>query len=122
MAQGQSTKIMSMMKWIRTGKVSKKKTLCRGSHLNREGLREHLVQPRSREHESVVQRHPTRLVRHEIHLLGGCASGFRGRERDFFIDNLLVRIHFIIEMIRWIGLAPWESEFPFSGSLTSTFL
>ena len=23
-------------------------------------------------------------------------------------DNLLVRIHFIIEMIRWTGLAPWE--------------
>ena len=30
------------------------------------------------------------------------------RERDFFIDNLLVRIHFIIVMIRWTGLAPWE--------------
>jgi len=28
--------------------------------------------------------------------------------REFFIDNLLVRIHFIIVMIRWIGLAPWE--------------
>jgi len=24
------------------------------------------------------------------------------------IDNLLVRIHFIIVMIRWTGLAPWE--------------
>jgi len=43
-------------------------------------------------------------------------------ERESFIDNLLVRIHFIIEMIRWTGLAPWESEFPFPGSLTSTFL
>ena len=41
---------------------------------------------------------------------------------EFFIDNLLVRIHFIIVMIRWNGLAPWESEFPFPGSLTSTFL
>jgi len=30
------------------------------------------------------------------------------REREFFIDNLLVRIHFIIEMIRWTGLAPWS--------------
>ena len=39
-----------------------------------------------------------------------------------FIDNLLVRIHFIIVMIRWTGLAPWEFEFPFPGSLTSTFL
>jgi len=45
----------------------------------------------------------------------------RAREREFFIDNLLVRIHFMIVMIRWTGLAPWEFGFPFSGSLTSTF-
>ena len=32
--------------------------------------------------------------------------------REFFIDNLLVRIHFIIVMIRWTSLAPWEFEFP----------
>ena len=38
------------------------------------------------------------------------------------IDNLLVRIHFIIVMIRWTGLAPWEFEIPFPGSLKSTFL
>ena len=37
-------------------------------------------------------------------------------------ENLLVRIHLIIVMIRWTGLAPWEFEFPFPGSLTSTFL
>ena len=43
-------------------------------------------------------------------------------EREFFIDNLLVRIHFIIVMIRWTGLAPWEFEFIFPGSLASTFL
>jgi len=43
-------------------------------------------------------------------------------EREFFIDNLLVRIHCIIVMIRWTGLAPWEFEVPFPGSLTSTFL
>jgi len=43
-------------------------------------------------------------------------------EREFFSGNLLVRIHFIIVMIRWTGLAPWEFEFPFPGSLTSTFL
>jgi len=46
-------------------------------------------------------------------------------ERVFFIDNLLVRIHFIIVMIRWTGLAPWKFEFPFLGSIyrpTSTFL
>ena len=43
-------------------------------------------------------------------------------ERKIFIDNLLVRHHSIIVMIRWTGLAPWEFECPFSGSLTSTFL
>ena len=43
-------------------------------------------------------------------------------QREFFIENLLVRIHFIIVMIRWTGLAPWEFAFPFPGSLTSTFL
>jgi len=36
-------------------------------------------------------------------------------EREFFIDNLLVRIHFILVMIWWTGLAPWEFEFPFPG-------
>ena len=40
----------------------------------------------------------------------------------FFIDNVLVRIQLIIEMIWWTGLAPWEFEFPFPGSLASTFL
>ena len=29
-------------------------------------------------------------------------------EREFFIDNLLVRIRLIIVMIRWTDLAPWE--------------
>ena len=42
------------------------------------------------------------------------------KERELFIDNLLVRIQFIIMVIRWTGLAPWEFEFPFPGSLTST--
>jgi len=41
-----------------------------------------------------------------------------GPERELFIDNLLVRIHFIIEMIRWTGLAPLEFEFTFPGSRT----
>ena len=43
------------------------------------------------------------------------------KERKICIDDLLVRTHFIIEMIWWTGLAPWEFEFPFPGSLTSTF-
>jgi len=40
-------------------------------------------------------------------------------EREVFVDNLLVRIHFIIVMSRWTGLALWVFEFPFPGSLTS---
>ena len=40
-----------------------------------------------------------------------------GVERDFFFDDLLVRIHLIIEMIWWTGLALQESEFPFPGAL-----
>ena len=53
---------------------------------------------------------------------GTPGQGAGALEREFFIDKLLVRIHFIIVMIRWTGLAPWEFEFPFPGSLTSTFL
>ena len=34
------------------------------------------------------------------------------REGEFFLDNLLVRIHLIIVMIKWTGLAPWEFKFP----------
>ena len=34
------------------------------------------------------------------------SRGSSWRAREFFIDNLLVRIHFVIVMIRWIGLAP----------------
>ena len=45
---------------------------------------------------------------------GFCTSALefvKGRyfkEREIFIDNLLVRIDFIIVMIRWTGLAPRE--------------
>ena len=43
----------------------------------------------------------------------GCEREFtfvpkKVRERDFSIDNLLVRVHFIIVMIRWTGLSPWR--------------
>ena len=44
------------------------------------------------------------------------------REREFFLDNLLVRIHLIIVMTRWTGPVPWEFELSFPGSLASTFL
>ena len=43
--------------------------------------------------------------------------GEAGRERDFSIDNLLVRNHFILEMSRWTGLAPWEFAFLFQEAL-----
>ena len=34
-------------------------------------------------------------------------------QREFLIGNLLVRVHFIIGMIWWTGLAPCEFEFHF---------
>ena len=42
------------------------------------------------------------------------------QEREFFIDDLQVRIRFIVEMIWWTGLAPWEFESSFPGGLIST--
>ena len=39
------------------------------------------------------------------------------RDSAFFVDNLLVRIHFIIEMIWRTGLAPWEFDFCFRFTL-----
>ena len=44
------------------------------------------------------------------------------RENLSRVTEVTVRIHVIIVMIRWTGLAPWEVDFPFPGSLTSTFL
>ena len=37
---------------------------------------------------------------------------------ELFINNVLVRNHFIIVMIRWTGLAPWG--FPFTGGLMNS--
>jgi len=61
-----------------------------------------------------------RTAEEELFRQAGRMAG--DREREFFIDNPLILIHFIIVMIRWTGLASWEFEFPFPGSLTSTFL
>ena len=52
----------------------------------------------------------------------GLTAGHSVVRREFCINNLLVRIHVIITMIEWTGLAPWEFEFPFAGSLASTLL
>ena len=58
------------------------------------------------------------LPRHFLRSLGtsaSCALSARLQEceKEFFLDNLLVRIHLIFEMIKWTGLAPWEFEFSF---------
>jgi len=53
--------------------------------------------------EQWLQRHPEAGSSHTV--LTRCV---RSAEREFFIDNLLVRNHFIIVMIRWTGLALWE--------------
>jgi len=37
------------------------------------------------------------------------------------MDDLLVRIQFVVVLIRWTGLAPWDFGFPFPGSRISTF-
>ena len=42
-------------------------------------------------------------------------------ERELFIDNLLVRVHFIIVMMRWTDLTSWESEFPLNYMLSMHF-
>ena len=44
------------------------------------------------------------------------------RETEFFIDNLLVQIHLIIEMISVDRPCAMAFEFPFPGCLISTFL
>ena len=67
----------------------------------------------------------------ELQCCGACSLGFSNRlwcesgdsrEIDFFIDNLLVRIRFIIVMTQWTGLAPWKFRFSFTCGLTSAFL
>ena len=48
-----------------------------------------------------------RNITNSISLLVLCLCA---AEREFFIDDLLVRVHFIMVMIRWTGLAPWPSS------------
>ena len=45
------------------------------------------------------------MTEYAVEHLGAEGRAF-AEEREFFSDNLLVRIHFIIVMIRWTGLAP----------------
>ena len=58
---------------------------------------------------SVVRSSPHRVGVHPpTHSLSGLKT-----HREFFIDNLLVRIHFMIVMIRWTGLSLWSLNFFF---------
>ena len=43
--------------------------------------------------------------------IAGSPLAHTPEEIEVFIDNLLVRILFIIVMIRWTSLASWEFEF-----------
>ena len=52
---------------------------------------------------------PWKLLEVEADLAGDLADDRvlgGAQQREFFSDNLLVRIHFIIVMTRWTGLAP----------------
>ena len=42
--------------------------------------------------------------------------------QGYLVHKKVVRIHSFTVMIGWTGLTPWEFEFLFPGSLTSTFL
>ena len=85
-----------------------------------EYLRDQVIQPERCSQMLVF--HPDEHWRHGH---GANVSAFAPStcpwEGDFFIDNLLVRIHYILEMIWWTGLAPWEFECPFPGSITFAF-
>ena len=63
-----------------------------------------------------------RFGKSTAHLDHVSGSNSENTKRESFIDNLLVRIRFIIVMIRWTSLTPWAFEFPVPGSFTSTFL
>ena len=58
----------------------------------------------------------------EVVVTGDDVASLMNAAQDGDAAKVLVRIHCIIVMIRWTGLAPWEFEFPFPGSLISTFL
>ena len=51
--------------------------------------------------------------------LSSSQKGVHSGQREFLIDDILVRNCLIIIMIGWTGLAPWKFEFTFLG--TSTF-
>jgi len=122
-----------MTKWIRTSRLSITNSLCedRAHHHHRLPPATptwfSVVQPSTVRgtnvyctrytrnnswYKTVVAARPTNPLPAGLALLPPVHHHHRLPEREFFIDNLLVRIHFIIVMIRWTGLAPWEFGFP----------
>ena len=97
--------IITMIKWIRTNRLSIKNSLYAPSGGGESGHAERHAGPRDHHGDPTS---PPGPLPHR--------PPAPGSERVFFIDNFLIRIHFIIEMIRWTGLAPWEFEFSFPGS------
>ena len=57
--------------------------------------------------------HPHGPLRSRSAVAGVAATPVPCFRESGFIDNLLVRIHFIIVMIGWTGLAPWETLLKF---------
>ena len=60
------------------------------------------------EQNALLHSHLESLDKQKEDRLKQLASGYPFKRESSFFDNLLVRIHFIIVMIRWTGLAPWE--------------
>ena len=48
-----------------------------------------------------------RVIRKKKKNTAGAGRRHPRQQREFFMDNLLVRIHFILVIIRWTGLATW---------------
>ena len=74
----------------------------------RHRARAHLAEPPPTE--------PSVRVQQPSHETSGVPTPGHECEREFFFDNLLLGIHFILEMIWWTGLAPWEFEFSCPGA------
>ena len=113
---------ITMIKWIRTSRLSIKNSL--SLHLLHPppvslgtGLLGYLAHTKTPSPMTLRSPLPSKKKsgvsgagawRHGLALRrGGHGDSASRREREFFIDSLLVRIHFIIVMIRWTGLAPW---------------
>ena len=73
----------------------------------------------SHPHTSHLTPHTPHLTPHTSHLTRHPSNPHP--QTESLIDNLLVRMHSIIERILQDRPAPWQFEIPFSGSLISTF-